>query len=70
MSLRTTLFMRIHTHQGILMSAQLIQMGNFKNLQRSTENVINRKFNVFVEYQIYFTRKAEFCYIFTRAAHS
>jgi len=34
------------------------------------KNVINRKFNVvFVEYQIYFTRKAEFCDILTRAAH-
>jgi len=29
---------------------------------------MNTKFNVdFVEYQIYFTRKAEFCDIFTRA---
>jgi len=46
-------------------------MGVNRNLQRSTENVINRKFNaVFVKYQIYFTRKAEFCDIFTRALHS
>jgi len=45
--------MRIHTHRGKMsMSAKLIQMGNFRNLQKSTENVINRKFNVvFVEYQ-------------------
>jgi len=64
--------MHIYMHRGkISMSAQLIQMGKFRNLQRSTEKVINRKFNVvFVEYQIYFTRKAEFCDIFTHAAHS
>jgi len=53
------------------MSVQLIQMGKFRNLQRSTENVINRNFNVvFVEYQIYFSRKAEFSDIFTHAAQT
>jgi len=64
--------MHIHMHRGkISMSAKLIQMGKFRNLQRSMENVINRTFNVvFVEYQIYFTCKAEFCDIFTHAVHS